>query len=399
MKLTKLTVESLPYPETGRRAYRDDKLIGFGVRVNRTTKTYYAERKMNGKSVRISIGTHGQITCEQARAEARKLLLMMSTGRNPLDEKRAEKAKSVTLIEAFNEFMSARKSLKPRTASDYRIIMRKYLADWHDKPLVDVTKDMVAKKHKSLGENHGGAQANYVMRVLRAIFNFAIGQYEDSKGCPIITENPVKRLSQTRAWYRVGRRQTVIKSHELPAFFDGLNRLVETSVTSKAGVVRDYILLLLFTGLRRQEAARVKWEQVDLTARTLTIIEEMAKNREPLTLPLSDYVFDMLKRRHETKENNYVFPGNGEDGYIIEPRRQMAKVAKLSGVSFTLHDLRRTFITIAESLDISAYAVKRLVNHKMSSDVTAGYIIMDVERLREPMQKITDYILEKAEIT
>ena len=40
----------------------------------------------------------------------------------------------------------------------------------------------------------------------------------------------------------------------------------------------------------------------------------------------------------------------------------------------TLHDLRRTFITAAESLDISAYAVKRLVNHKMSWDVTAGYI-------------------------
>ena len=62
----------------------------------------------------------------------------------------------------------------------------------------------------------------------------------------------------------------------------------------------------------------------------------------------------------------------------------------------SLHDLRRAFITIAESLDISAYAVKRLVNHKMSGDVTAGYIIADVERLRKPMQNITDYILKVA---
>lgn len=65
-----------------------------------------------------------------------------------------------------------------------------------------------------------------------------------------------------------------------------------------------------------------------------------------------------------------------------------------SQVTFTLHDLRRTFITVAESLDISAYSVKRLVNHKMSNDVTAGYIITDVERLRVPMQKITDYLLK-----
>jgi integrase len=61
--------------------------------------------------------------------------------------------------------------------------------------------------------------------------------------------------------------------------------------------------------------------------------------------------------------------------------------------TFTLHDLRRTFITVAESLDIPAYAIKRLVNHKLSGDVTAGYIVGDVERLRAPMQRITDYLL------
>ncbi len=34
------------------------------------------------------------------------------------------------------------------------------------------------------------------------------------------------------------------------------------------------------------------------------------------------------------------------------------------------------------------------MNHKMSNDVTAGYIIADVERLRKPMQLITDYFLK-----
>lgn len=63
-----------------------------------------------------------------------------------------------------------------------------------------------------------------------------------------------------------------------------------------------------------------------------------------------------------------------------------------------MHELRRTFITIAESLDIPAYVLKRLMNHKMSNDVTAGYIIVDVERLRKPMQLITDYILKCMEV-
>jgi integrase len=72
----------------------------------------------------------------------------------------------------------------------------------------------------------------------------------------------------------------------------------------------------------------------------------------------------------------------------------MKKIIKKSEVSFTLHDLRRTFITVAEGLDISAYALKRLLNHKMNHDVTAGYIVMDVERLREPMQMISKHLLK-----
>jgi len=79
---------------------------------------------------------------------------------------------------------------------------------------------------------------------------------------------------------------------------------------------------------------------------------------------------------------------------IMEPRKAMLNVIELSSIEFTVHDLRRTFITTAESLDISAYALKRLLNHKMNNDVTSGYLIIDAERLRKPMQQITDYFLK-----
>ena len=110
-------------------------------------------------------------------------------------------------------------------------------------------------------------------------------------------------------------------------------------------------------------------------------------------MPLSDYLFELFTRRHQHATSEYVFPSTGKGGYVVEPRKQTAKVIEDSGVMFTIHDLRRTFITLAESLDISAYAVKRLINHKMTNDVTAGYIISDVERLRKPMQMITDTLL------
>jgi hypothetical protein len=48
---------------------------------------------------------------------------------------------------------------------------------------------------------------------------------------------------------------------------------------------------------------------------------------------------------------------------------------------------------MAEGLDISSYTLKRLLNHKDMRDVTAGYIVLNVERLRVPMQRIAMFIL------
>ena len=78
---------------------------------------------------------------------------------------------------------------------------------------------------------------------------------------------------------------------------------------------------------------------------------------------------------------------------MVEPKQQIKNIIKKSGVTFTLHDLRRHFITVADSLDLSVFAIKRLVNHSIGGDVTSGYVVTDVERLRGPMQKIEDKIL------
>lgn len=90
-----------------------------------------------------------------------------------------------------------------------------------------------------------------LQRLLRALFNFAAGQYEDSQGKSLITENPVKRLSKTRAWYRVEHHQSFINAHELAACYLGVQQLQNE-------VLRDYLLLVILTGLRRQEAATLR---------------------------------------------------------------------------------------------------------------------------------------------
>ncbi|HSW69775.1 MAG TPA: integrase family protein [Gammaproteobacteria bacterium] len=387
MKLTKGFIDKKAIAPTNKDQafYRDDELKGFALRVTSSgVKSFVVETVIGNKVRRMTIGRYGKLTAEEARIEAKKILGKIAAGGDPVADKKQARAKSVTLKEVFEEYLKTRKALKLTTVFDYQRVMKEAFSTWLYKPLLDINKDMVARRHSKLGES-SHARANLAMRVLRALFNFAMTQYEDSQGRSLITDNPVKRLSQTRAWYRVERRQSFIKAHELVLWHEGVQKLENKTL-------RDYLLLLVFTGLRRQEAATLKWNQVDFKQKTLTIID--TKNHEPHTLPISDYLYDLLMQRKNIATTEYVFPSSGVGGYIVEPRKQMEKVIQHSGISFIIHDLRRTFLTIAEGLDISAYAVKRLANHKMKQDITSGYIITDVERLRKPMQQITDYLLK-----
>jgi integrase len=105
-----------------------------------------------------------------------------------------------------------------------------------------------------------------------------------------------------------------------------------------------------------------------------------------------------MRRKSARRNSGWVSPGMGKSEHFEKPKKAVAKVREASGVSFTLHDLRRTFITVAEGMDISSYTLKCLLNHKDKRDVTAGYIVLKVERLREPMQRIAAFILRAAGI-
>lgn len=67
VKLTKNFIDSLPLEPA---IYRDSELIGFGVRIQRTYKTYIVEKKVKGRSVRHVLGIVGQMTLAQARHKA-----------------------------------------------------------------------------------------------------------------------------------------------------------------------------------------------------------------------------------------------------------------------------------------------------------------------------------------
>jgi integrase len=233
------------------------------------------------------------------------------------------------------------------------------------------------------------------MRILSAIYKFAKDQYEDNNSLSLFPHNPVDRLGQIKAWAKEPRRQTVIKPKQFAPWYKALQEMKFNTGAESHHVTADYILFLLLTGLRKNEASTLTWDNVDLDEGTIHIPD--TKNKEPLTLPLSDVLIGILNYRLRFKTNDYVFSSRKAQ-YLAYPEKALKHLCETSGIKFTFHDLRRTFITVAESLDISSYAIKRLVNHKNGNDVTEGYIIANHDRLRAPMQRITDFFKENCNI-
>lgn len=377
VKLTKTAVdEAQPLVLEGairQRLYLDTDLKGFGLCVGARTKTFFAQRDVNGKTVRTTIGRYGVYTVAQARDQARELLMRMGKSINPNREKEQRRATSVTFRDALDLHLGSNKKRSARTLTDYRYLADQYLADWLKRPLTEITRKDCRERHQKIGRDSGPYVANSAFRVFRAAYNGALKIHEDLGVNPTIAVD----------WFAEERRKAAIPSADVADWHKQVLAIVNP-------VRRDYLRFVLFTGLRRENAASVEWSHIDWINRALLI--PTPKGGRPFLLPLSEELIELLKARQgcETTKTifpmtKWVFPAASKSGHIAEPKEEL-------GVKFTVHGLRNTFITVAESLDISPYAIKMLVNHSLPDrqDVTAGYITPELERLRQPMQQISE---------
>lgn len=398
VKLTKTFIDQL---EMTPAIFRDSEIIGFAIRVNSTCKTYIVEKKVLGKTVRSTIGLHGNLTLAQARDIARDKLAQMSQGINPNNEKRkaiaAEKAKSdlskskPTLKQALDNYLSHR-TLKPRSIKDYTIVVDNYLKEWQDIKLDDISRSMIQAKHSELSQR-SKAQANMAMRVFSAIYNYSVEHYLDENDKPILdAHNPIKTLNAKKAWNKIRRRKTYINEDQLPDWIKAVFEYQDRGQQLETN--RDFLLTLVLTGFRRDECESLPWSSVDLKYGRITSVNP--KNGEPHTLPMGDFLFALMRKRHSQAKTEWVFPSaKSASGHIVNISKVRQKINNACGVKFSFHDLRRTFGSIAENLDYGKYTIKKLLNHKEDDDrdVTAGYVQVSDKKLREAMNAIEDIVL------
>jgi integrase len=391
IRLTARSVARLRAPAlSGKQTlYWDATLRGFGVICSGTTngKSFVVQRDLpGGKTRRITIGPTNVLDLDAARKRAEAVLSDLYKGVDP----KAAARDRLTLGGALNDYLERNKGLRRKSAADYRAGVEHHLKSWLNLPLRSITPQMVSDRHgavakevKAEGRYKGESTANGVMRALRTVWNAA------AEMDPTLPTNPTRILR--RSWFKIAPRERVVRTDELPKFYAAVRALANP-------IAADYLTLLLFTGLRREEAASLTWDDVDLKGRVIRIPGPRTKAGRKLDLPMTDFVYELLAARAAHGHDKFVFPSNSAAGYIAEPKFFLNQVALATGIKVSSHDLRRTFITVAESCDISPLALRALVNHSLGGGVTEGYIQMNAERLREPAARVAERLEKLCEI-
>lgn len=395
-KINKAFVDGVDHPGSGQKIYRDSELTGFALRVTVSVKSFIVERKINNKSRRVKIGTYPEITVAQARSEALRLISEMVLGK--LDPKLTlvdKEVQAISLDDVFSDYCRAKK-LRPNTVRGYETSLKIAFSDWRTLPMVDISRDMVLKRHQELSR-HSERQANNHSRFLNALFNFAMVRYEFNDKRRVFTENPGRIINESSAWNRETRRKSVIKAKDLPAWYKAVKSIGGLIPNRNELYARVAFPLFLYTGFRRSELLSLTVERIDLDDRVIKVPAELAKNHQELISPMSDQVYTLVSDWLDLSgiESGPIFPAKaGKLGYCQNLDYPKKEVIKKSGVGFMLHDLRRTFAGIGESIGVPHVTLKKLLNHVTDSEVTEGYIIRDTDDLRKSMQNISNKIYE-----
>lgn len=394
IRLTKSLVKTITPPDPGTsdhsRGYSitwDDDLRGFGLLTTiKGVKSYIVRARIKSKERRHTIGRANVLSADKARELAQSWLGEIAAGHDPVADQAKQKVEGVTLSDALARYAGNPK-LAPRTKDLVMRSVQASLTDWLNLPLVKIDAGMVERRHQAITEDHPGL-ATVVFRYFRAIWNVARIASKDATGDYFLPPCPTSILSEKRLWNRHVRRQRAIAPHQFPAWFNAVEALPDPKA-------RAFFVFCLMTGCRRDEAARLTWQDTDLTGKSVTFRNTKAGKHHADPdhhLPLPRQLVELLADLKREAVGVHVFGDalgryRGQSAFSFE----IQKITENYG-PFGPHDLRRSFVSVAETLGIPSLTTKKLVNHSVNQDMTGGYYVAVVETLRVPMQRIADQI-------
>lgn len=415
---------------------RDSEQTGLGVRATAGAKSYIFQGKLAGNVIRMTIGDPRDWSLDDARKEARRLKTLVDEGRDPRQVKaeltaadaakrQKDKQGKAPALAAWKAYIQARApKWGDRHKGSHEEMMREggatitrgkrpgmsdkkapgILRDLLMQPLRDITRDRVVAWLDDEGVKRPAA-ARRALACLGAFLAWAGGRPEyrgevHADACARLA----RELPAAKA------KTDCLQREQLAAWFDAVRKLPNPAA-------RVYLQVLLLTGARREELARLRWADVDFHWKSLTIRDKVEGER---TIGLTPYVAAVLTElkllneapppvRHlrggdveavKWKPSPWVFASKtAADGRMKEPRIAHNKALVAAGLPpLSIHGLRRSFGTLAEWVECPAGISAQIMGHKPSALAEKHYRRRPLDLLRMWHTKIEDWMLAQAHI-
>ncbi|MGZ3236855.1 MAG: tyrosine-type recombinase/integrase [Burkholderiaceae bacterium] len=440
LNFTKSALTAATPPLSGRIYLKDEKTRGLILDVQSSgTKTFQVYRKFNGKPKRIvlgrfnpelaesrdlplgtdplsMIGNNAELNVRTARKLADAANASLDRGIDPAStarEARLKHERELTLRQAFDYYFSDHLiAHEKRSAVMIKDDFARYLGtvppgqkkprgkekiksagavDWERRKLSSISQDDVRKMLVSVKDKTGLRTANRILVMLRSIYNKMI-EWKLYTG-----DNPCAGIQK----FKENSHERYLTWEEAPRFWNALEKINHPDF-------KDFVLLSLFTGARRENVLSMRWQDLNLQERIWTVPGQFSKNGSPLKIPIVDMSCEILEKRKkaavdcqvnsgtQNETNPFIFPADSKSGYMSPPnKRWKALLSDAKIENFRLHDLRHTLGTYAANGNTSGAIIGKMLGHK-TSQATGRYMHVGDFTAKTGMEKAVGTIMEKA---
>src|SRR5262245_7928682 len=360
IRLTKSAIDTLPAAKSD-VVYWDAGCPGFGVKVTpKGRKVFIALYRTGGAGSKLrkyTIGPYGRVTLHQARVAAQKVFAAKFEGRDPAAEKREAKRRVVAdrVEDLLETFISQRLSQNRSGGEIARLLRREMGKSWIGRSIHEISKRDVVELVSAVEQRGAPMAANKTLKSIKTFLRWCAGRavldQSPAEGVPL----PSKEVARDR----------VLDDNELAHVI-----LAARQIGGPYGGIVEFLAL---TGQRREEVARLQWEELDLARGIWTIPKSRTKNAKAHLVHLSEQSLAVLKRADQRGPLVFSLLGTKPFQKFSKAKRELDQLSGVAG--WRLHDLRRTCVSGMAWLGVAPHVADKILNHQTGtiSGVAAVY--------------------------